>query len=812
MTSPLDAGAFQLQHRTTLADIAQSPLTDCANVLYPFAIYLAVTLLTGLALILLWRQDRSQSFSALLGLSHMVSAMTPLAYLAVKQPERLWHVFGLLAMVALGSTYLTLLVMGFARLSGRRLKWRKVLAVMGGFVALHLTLIACGEHWAQLAYAYLNTSTGLVVAWWLRKQGPGERASGVFIVMCGLNQFTYVLLGDAGVPLQASIGAVLRLLLGLSLMYAALSRTGAAVTRMRDRFFELTDRSPQGVAVVARGGAVVYVNPAFERIYGQAQAGRQCTPLSPEWVAATVPEAERHLAMDMTLGVVNGSQALAEWSGERLSLDGRHLHLHFRAWLVEWDGERALQMVVTDDTARVDADRALLWRATHDELTGLPNRSALLQRLRELFGQPLRPSFALIQLDVDRFKLFNEAHGQAVGDEVLKALSAALRQRFAARVDVGVDDVGADVAAEVGANGDEPARAAEVMRLGEDEFALLVIDDDPTGAAEQTTQAIKALLCEALVLPSHRFFLDVSMGVAVYPCSADTAEALLQAANAAMHEAKALPGSSVSWAQKDGSRGLVDVFSAEQALRAGLSNDEFQLRYQPKVAATSGSLTGFEALVRWDRPGLGIVSPQDFIPAAERNGLIVPLGALILDKACAQMAAWRALGLRVVPVAVNVSPLQLLDAHFPQAVMATLQRHGVPPAWLTLEITESAAVTHMGQAHEQIQQLRQHGVEVALDDFGTGFSSLNMLRSLPLRTVKIDRSLIDPMPGQEADAVVRAICDLAAVLGLNVVAEGVETTAHATAALQAGCDVLQGYLFAKPLDVDEATRWLSERY
>jgi diguanylate cyclase (GGDEF)-like protein/PAS domain S-box-containing protein len=755
-------------------------------VLYPFAIYLAVTLLTGAALILLWRQDRTQSFSALLGLAHLASALTPLAYLAFSRPEPLWHVIGLIGMVVLDSIYLMLLLMGFGRLSGRRLKWGKLAVLLGACLVLHLALILTGLKLAQLAYAVLNTTVGLVVAWWLRRQGAGERASGLFIVLCGLNQFTYVILGEPGAALQAAVGSVLRPLLGLSLMYAALSRSGAAVKRMRDRFFELTDRSPQGVAVVARHGVVVYVNQAFQRIYGQAGAGHQVTPLSPEWIEATVPEAERRMAMDMTLSVTNGSQAQAEWAGERRSLDGRHLHLHFRAWLVEWDGERALQMVVTDDTARVDADRALLWRATHDELTGLPNRSALLQRLRELFEQPLRLSFALIQMDVDRFKLFNEAHGQAVGDEVLKALSATLSLTF--------------------------AECAEVTRLGEDEFALLVVADDPAAAAEQVTQTVKQLLREALVLPAHRFFLDVSMGVAVYPCSADTAEALLQVANAAMHEAKGLPGSSVSWAKTEGTRSLVDVFSAEQALRAGLQNDEFQLLYQPKVAAASGSLMGFEALVRWERPGLGRINPQEFIPAAERNGLIVPLGALILNKACAQMAAWREQGLRVVPVAVNVSPLQLLDTSFPQTVMAALQRHGLPPAWLTLEITESAAVTHMDQAHEQISQLRHYGVEVALDDFGTGFSSLNMLRSLPLRTVKIDRSLIDPMPGQEADAVVKAICDLAAVLSLNVVAEGVETMAHATAALRAGCDVLQGYLFAKPLDVGEATRWLSERY
>lgn len=756
--------------------------------LYSFAIYMAVTLLTGCALLLVWRQDRAQAFSGLLGLAHVVSAFSPVSYfLAAKAPGPTWHTVGLIGLVLTGTAYLCLLLMGFAQLSGRRLTWRQVGGVALTLFVSHLVLVLWMDRfdWAQLCFAVLNTALGLLIAWWLRRLGPGEKVCGVLIVLCGLNQFTYVVLGEAGAPLQAAMAAVLRLLLGLALMYAALTRSAVAIKLARDRFFELTERSPQGVTVV-RKGMVAYANPAFRQIYGMAADDRSTRVFSPQWVKATVPESDRSMADAIAQRVLGGQLTQAEWEGERRSLDGRRLHLRFRAWQVEWDGLPALQVVVTDQTARVDAHQALMWRATHDELTGLPNRSALLQRLSELFEASPCPPLALVLMDVDRFKLFNEAHGQRVGDEVLKALAASLIKVFAQR--------------------------AEVMRLGEDEFALLLLGAEPSADSEQVTRDIKHLLREPLVLPEHRFFLDVSMGVATAPSAAESAEALLQAANAAMHEAKRLPGTSAQWATEQRTRGLVEFFSAEQALRAGLQNDEFTLVYQPKVAAASGKLLGFEALVRWDRPGVGRISPQDFIPAAERNGLIVPLGALILHAACRQMAIWRDLGLNVVPVAVNVSPLQLLDIDFPAAVMQALAKFDVPPRWLTLEITETAAVTHMDQAHEQISQLRAQGVEVALDDFGTGFSSLNMLRSLPLRTVKIDRSLIDPMPGQEANAVVKAICDLAAVLHLDVVAEGVETTEHAAAALRAGCDALQGYLFAKPLDVDEATRWLSDRY
>lgn len=755
------------------------------DVLYTFAIYMAVTLGTGVALLLVWRQDRAQTFTALLGLSHLIWTLNPLAYLATRSTDPLWHHIGLVGLVLVGTTYLSLLSLGFIHLSGRRFNRWKLLATGCFLFVFHVGLILVDLHWAQLGFAALNTVIGLVVAWWLRKQGPGERASGVLIVLCGLNQFTYVLMGEPGAMLQTTIAAALRLLLGMSLMYAALTRTGHAVQRLHDRFFELTERSPQGVTVV-RKGMVAYTNPAFRELFGMRKETPSPPVFSPRWVELTVPETERQGAELIARRVLDGQLQQAEWHGERISLDGRRLHLRFKAWQVEWDGAPALQVVVTDDTARVDATQALLWRATHDELTGLPNRSALLQRLRELFDDPACPAFALILMDVDRFKLFNEAHGQSVGDDVLKVLSTDLARRFVYQ--------------------------AQVMRMGEDEFAVLIECEDAVTVAERIAQEVKAMLREPLVLPAHRFFLDVSMGVASHPSSAQDAEAFLQVAHAAMHDAKRLPGTSVQWASADGVQGLVAFFSAEQALRAGLQNDEFKLVYQPKVAAKSGKLLGFEALVRWDRPGIGRISPLDFIPAAERNGLIVPLGVLILREACQQLATWRDQGLSLVPVAVNVSPLQLLDATFPESVLAILGEFKLPPSCLTLEITETAAVAHMDQANEQISQLRKAGVEVALDDFGTGFSSLNMLRSLPLRTVKIDRSLIDPMPNQEANAVVKAICDLASVLSLDVVAEGVETEEHASAAVRAGCDVLQGFLFAQPLEVDEATRWLTDRY
>jgi diguanylate cyclase (GGDEF)-like protein/PAS domain S-box-containing protein len=753
------------------------------NVLYPFAFYIAVMLVTGSALLLVWRKDRSLIFAALLGLTHLVYCFNPLAYWAWSQPHPALQMLGTLGLIGVAAGSLTLLVAGLVHLSRKRWPRHGASILFFGQSALYGLLLALDIQWAQAGVAVLNTVVGLVVCRWLWGGGLSQRIVGVVLVLLGLNHFSFALGGDVAAPFQAAAAALLRMTLCLALLYAAMVRSAARANRLKDRFFALTERSHQGVAVVRRG-MVTYANPAFRRIFGMDAVPEAPEIFSPEWVARTVPPADRESATEMASRVIKGKLEQAEWGGERLSLDGRRLHLRYKAWQVDWDGQTALQVVVSDDTAQQAAAQALQWRSRHDELTGLPNRSALLRRLGTCFEDWDQDGIVLLLLDVDRFKFFNEAHGHKVGDEVLVGVAHLLRDHLQDR--------------------------AEVMRLGEDEFALLApAQGDPARVSTDLAHTVRRLLSEPLAVREHRFYIDVSMGVATHPSSAQGPEQLLQAAHAAMHEAKRLPGTSVQFAADQIKQGMAAFFNAEQALRAGLQNREFNLVYQPKVCAQRGELIGFEALVRWDRPGIGRVSPLEFIPAAERTGLIVPLGAQILTEACRQLSAWRQAGLRIVPVAVNVSPLQLLDANFPAQVMQTLRQHGLPPKALTLEITETAAVTHMDQAMAHISLLREQGVEVALDDFGTGFSSLNMLRSLPLQTVKIDRSLIDPMPNTEAVAVVKAICDLASVLDLDVVAEGVETPEHARAAREAGCHALQGYLYARPLSVDDATGWLS---
>ncbi len=749
---------------------------------YALAFNAAVSFIVGVSLLLAWWRDPRQVFSRDLGWAYLTQSMVPLAYVTMRDPLPALQRGGAALYIGFTVLYLVLLILGTARLAGFSPRRTPTLMVSAGVLVCAALLFFAHPLLGQATAASVHIAAGAVAMGWLWRLGKAERLVGVLLVLIGLNQFIYVVVGEAGVAAQASIAAVLRLTLGLALLQAAVSRSTHELRRLRNRFQQLTERSHQGVAVV-QGEELTYANPALLSIYGLSSLAEVNTL----WRDATMPENERAAGRERHRQIIAGEVAQVNWEGVRYRFDGTPIQLRFSAWRIDWDGGPAEQVVVTDQTAEHHAIQALLHQATHDVLTGLPNRSALLQRLRVLSAPtvPPAPPFALMLLDIDRFKLFNEAHGHAVGDEVLRALASALQQTLGS--------------------------AAEVMRLGEDEFALLATRANDAESAEALAQRVRQRLSRALTVHRHEFFLDVSIGAALFPSTTRDPEGLLRAANAAMHRAKSRPGTTLQFAQERFEIGSSAVLDAEQALRAGLRNEEFLLFYQPKVDAATGGLVGFEALVRWDRPGLGRVGPDAFIPAAERIGLIAPLGRLILSEACRQIARWLEAGEPVVPVAVNVSPLQLLDAAFPEVVAGLLLQHGVPPELLTLEITESAAVTHLAQAREQIGELRDHGVQVALDDFGTGFSSLHLLRSLPVGTVKIDRTLIEPLPEPAATAVVRAICELAAVLQLDVVAEGIENEAQAVAARLAGCRVLQGALFDSPLIADEARRWMVRR-
>lgn len=753
---------------------------------YALAISVAINLIIGTALLMVWRGNPRQSFTFYMGLCYLMAAVVATGYGLSLRVDPELSLAGLLALLVSSMGYTTLLAMGVVSLARRQMPLRQTLLLMLGVLALTgMSYGLGGGTAARICTATINMTVGLFATRWLwnadGRQFSALRLVGPLLTVMGASQYLYVLPMEEGVLLQVNISSVLRVALGVAMLYAAWKRAEAESRREHQRFEVLTERSHQGILIAIQGD-VVYANPALRAIYGVPEGealsiGLFTRFLTPEQRDDTLAQYQR---------VLDGQAYQLVYEGERVFEHGRTRWLRVEAFRTEWDGQPAVQALVTDDTDRHGVTQALLRQALQDELTGLPNRAALLQALRERCAAgPASSPFVLMLLDIDRFKLFNEAHGHEMGDQVIlalaKGLSAAMRAHGAGHV---------------------------VMRQGEDEFALLSGAGSGEDAALDMAAVVRELLSNPLEVANREFFVDVSMGIALFPQSAADADALLRAANAALHAAKRTPGTSHALARPEFERGASNLLEQEQALRTGILNAEFHLVYQPKVDAHNTELVSFEALARWERPGVGYVSPVEFIAAAERTGLIGELGSFFLWEACQQLASWQADYGYCVPVAVNVSPLQLLDADFPKLVARVLADTGTPPELLTLEITESSAVQNLEQTILQITQLREMGVQVALDDFGAGFSSLNMLRSLPLRSVKVDRGLVDPLPAPEAVAVVRAICQLAEALQLTVVAEGVETEAQAQCARDAGCAELQGYLYAKPLSRMDAGRWL----
>ena len=747
----------------------------------------AVSLIMGCALVLVWQRDRTQSFTRYIGWANLVQLLVPLTYWLKVHGGPSGETLGNFALAVVAGGYSTLLLVGAAHLANRTLPpksmWVSVLALS---LVNAAAVFWGGPRVGQASMATINTVLGLVCSYWLwnthtnTNRYSSEKLVGPLLVALGLIQFIYVAYQDAGAELLATLGALLRIMLGLVLLYAALDRGALATRKLQTRFERLAERSHQGIMISLGDASIVYANPAVLAIYGV----RSLAELRVATVAKTIPKAERARVGEILTRIQNGLQEDAGYEALRHRADGTPMWLSFHYFCTEWDGAPAVQVLITDDTARHEATQALIHQALHDELTGLPNRTALIESLRRRCKphEPLQ-RFVLVLMNIDRFKLFNEAHGHSMGDDVLRAIGQALR----ASMDVD----------------------CEVMRLAGDEFALVSASAGNGDTAVDMVTRVRQLLAKPLAVLGQEFFLDASMGIALYPSSARDADSLLRAANAAMHVAKRTPGTSHMLAEKAFERGSSNALEQEQALRAGIERAEFHLVYQPKVDARTGRLTSLEALARWNRPMVGNVNPVEFIAAAERTGLIGVLGTALLKQACQQIAQWQTQFTHCVPVAVNVSPLQMLDPRFPQLVASTLQSCGVEARWLTLEITESSAVQNLEQTTAQVEQLRAMGVHVAMDDFGTGFSSLNMLRSLRLHTVKIDRGLIDPLPSPDAVAVVRAICQLADALHLHVVAEGVETLAQAATARDAGCGELQGYLYSKPLQIQDVGPWLT---
>ncbi|MFF4098416.1 putative bifunctional diguanylate cyclase/phosphodiesterase [Streptomyces sp. NPDC001903] len=443
----------------------------------------------------------------------------------------------------------------------------------------------------------------------------------------------------------------------------------------------------------------------------------------------------------------------------------------------------AVPLIALDSTlwiARARAEEQL-----RDPLTGLPNRQWLLERAWSALDEAERlgTRSALVLIDLDRFRAVNDTLGHLAGDRLLLQIADRLRQAL--------------------------PEDAEAARLGGDEFAVLLPVADSTTSAQRVARHLVAELSSPLDLDGLTLVLEASAGLAVFPDHALDAEGLLRRADVAMYQAKRdRTGVEVYESKRDSN--TPDRLGLLGDLRRALDAGEVELHYQPKVRF-DGQVAGLEALVRWVHPERGRVSPDEFIAIAETSGLMPHLTEYVLETALAQVARWRAQGLKV-PVAVNVSPRDVHTPGFAGAVAARLARHGVPASGLQLEITEHVLLEDPQRAADTMAGLTGHGVKMSLDDFGTGYSSLVHLRRLPVSELKIDRSFVARLAVDAQDAeIVRCTVDLAHSLGLLVVAEGVEDDETWERLRDLGCDAVQGWLVAAAMPPQEATAWLLAR-
>jgi diguanylate cyclase (GGDEF)-like protein len=412
------------------------------------------------------------------------------------------------------------------------------------------------------------------------------------------------------------------------------------------------------------------------------------------------------------------------------------------------------------------------FQAHNDSLTGLANRSLLDERLDSALAQAKSRGrrLALLYLDVDEFKRINDQYGRRTGDLLLT-------------------EVGGRIASLL--------RAGDTLaRVGGDEFNLLLPEiDSGAGAGAFAARLIEAAR-QPIALNGEDLTVTMSVGIAIYPDDGRSASELQRQADAAMYYAKSLGKNRVQMFSENAA--TLDSVRIEQDLRRGLEGGWFTAHYQPKFTA-EGRLAGMEALIRMNHPEHGQMPPGKFIPVAEATGLIVPIGAWILDEVCRQIAVWRSRGLSPVTIAVNVSALQISRADFAKSVATCLEKHTLPSSCLELEVTESMLINPDSEEHRQMQLLRAMGVHISIDDFGTGFSSLSYLNRLQVDAVKLDRSFVQTIESDSAaQKIVRAMIAVARGLGLDVIAEGVETEAQRLQLVAAGCPVMQGYLFSRP--------------
>lgn len=650
-------------------------------------------------------------------------------------------------------------------------------------LGLGLTPLKIGLEWLTIV---INLAT-LGVLWRRRAELMTEcvMALGFAVALSAVSELFFTMLGEIDKDGANMLGHFYKAAAYLYLFHATFNEAlrrpleRMEVQHLREKV--TLAAAPDGVLWVDDNGLILMANPAMETLTGYAVnelVGHNVDIFLPAHLRA------RHAQSMRNYFVNPQDRAMGLMDLKLLRRDGRMLPVDIS--LGHWHDEGAPHAIayIRDLTERKKFEESLRHQATHDELTGLPNRWLFRLQLNQSLARAGRAGqrVAVLFLDLDYFKTVNDSFGHATGDALLVQVGTRIRSVL---------------------------RDNDLLaRLGGDEFAILLTDLTDVDEAVSVATKLLTSLQASYRLQDQDVYSSGSLGLAFYPDDAQDSDALLRYADMAMYQAKQAGRGAYACYSKEMDRRVHEDMRLHTRLKEALAQGILQLHYQPQVDVESDEIVGAEALLRWRDPELGDVSPARFIPVAEATGLILPLSDWVLETACAQIAAWAQAG-TPLRVAVNVSAQQFRQRDLPQKVRAALLRTGAQARWLDIEITESVAMTQPEQAREQLNALVALGCSVALDDFGTGYSSLAYLKTLPVSKLKIDKSFMDGIPDDANDAAIsRAIIALAHSLGLTLVAEGVETEAQLGFLRQFGCEVYQGWLFAKAMAAGDLTERL----
>lgn len=555
-----------------------------------------------------------------------------------------------------------------------------------------------------------------------------------------------------------------------------LRRDRARIVESEEALLGFMDTARDLIFCCDGDGSIVYANSFFREIlpYPPQKAGQ-----SVSLTEFIVPDMRERFGEQFSTMLRDGGSSQIEiqlYTGSQESI-----HVEMSLTTTRQDGAvTAIWGVCRDITERKIAQHELYKMAHHDTLTGLPNRVLLEDRILQAkaFSHRMNCPFALLFLDLDRFKIINDTLGHSVGDELLRLVAARLKRTL--------------------------RETDTVARIGGDEFIILLSGvKDRTDVASLSDKVLRSLTAP-FALQDHELFITTSLGVCMYPDDGQDTEDVMKKADIAMYHAKAMGRNNVQFYNDDMDQNASRRFIISNSLRRGLENKEFRVFYQPKVDVVSGRIVAMEALARWEHPELGLLSPVEFIQLAEENGLIMQLGEWILREACQQNMQWQNEGITGLRVAVNLSGYQLQHSSLLGTIRRVLKESGMSAELLELEITESVIMQNPDFIVSVLSIISELGIHVSIDDFGTGYSSLAHLKRFTVNTLKIDKSFVRDVDFSSTDAAITtAIIAMGNSLNLNVIAEGVETQAQYDFLRDNKCDQVQGYLFCRPLPPEE---------